>query len=399
MSKTCLFTIVAPNYLAQAITLKQSLDKFASVDFKIILVSDQKFNFHDPDINKIIINSKNLNINEYNKLSFSYNILEHCTNIKPACFNYFIDNYDYIYYIDPDIYFYQDPLLMNQFFEDADVILTPHSLSPVLDGKSPSELEFLRTGLYNLGFIGIRKSQSVKIFIDWWRVRCELFGINETYSGLFVDQKWIDLAPIFFKFIKTITNTGFNCGYWNLHERPISYLNNNYMAGFDQLFFFHFSGLDRMNFANISRHQSRTIAREGTAIYKLFQDYSKNLISNEVHNPNLKLPYSCFDNNYNITELARKYFWKNSCNYEDNTIFNSNSKLFKDLKRLNLITSKNIKTQTFGMHSDLSAYNNKIYLVEKLLNISLLILGPYKFFLLRKFIIQRFSITSRFFKW
>ncbi|WP_071467525.1 hypothetical protein [Polynucleobacter asymbioticus] len=400
MIKTCIFTIVAPNYIGQALTLKHSIDAYRDyIDFKIILVSDSKINVDNSIINDIIY-SFELGINNYKNICFSYNILEHCTNIKPGCFKFLIGKYDFLYYIDPDIYFYQSPLLLNSLFSNGDVLLTPHSLSPILDQFKPTELEFLRTGVFNLGFIGVKKSDKVTAFLDWWSERCELYGINETSSGLFVDQKWIDLAPCFFEFITISRSTGLNVGYWNLHEREIYFKNGSYYAGDDILLFFHFSGLDPHNFIKVSKHQSRVKLFKNTNIYNLFKDYSVLLIKNSESVKNVRIPFMEFDNGFFLTELARKYFWKNYKNYiEVENLFSSDSPLYKKLLSLGLISKKKSISPTIGSQSDLVKYNLQIKLIDIFLYALNFIIGPIKFYYLKRYVIQRFSIISNFYKW
>src|ERR1017187_7472506 len=39
---------------------------------------------------------------------------------------------------------------------------------------------------------------------------------------MFVDQKWINLAPCFFENVKILKQPGCNMAFWNLHERHLS---------------------------------------------------------------------------------------------------------------------------------------------------------------------------------
>jgi len=400
MNNTCIFTIVAPNYLGQAITLNNSIASYLdNVDFKIIIVSDDDIEIDD-DIKKNIIYSKDIGIIDYEKICFSYNILEHCTNIKPSCFRYLLDDYKYIYYIDPDIFFYQNPLTLNDFFSDQDILLTPHSLTPILDDFKPTELEFLRTGTFNLGFIGIKRSERVVCFLDWWEERCINYGVNETNSGLFVDQKWMDLAPCFFEFIKIIRNPGLNVGYWNLHERTISINNNILFSNNEKLIFFHFSGLDPYNFDNISRHQTRFKLNSGEVLYTLFEEYSFKLILNSKILYLATIPYSQFLNGIHITELSRKYFWKNHKQYSLITnLFSSSSQLYKDCLDGRLITKSNHKILNFSANSNLKKYSLQIVLLDYILYLIIFVFGPLKFYMFKKYLLQRFSILSDFYKW
>lgn len=400
MDNTCIFTIVAPNYIGQALTLKNSIDAYSSsVDFKIILVSDKKIDL-DVLIEPHIIYAKDIQIQGYNKICFSYNILEHCTNIKPACFKYLINSYEFVHYIDPDIFFYQSPSLLNNLFYDKDVLITPHILSPILDDYKPSELEFLRTGIYNLGFIGLRRSLNADIFLKWWAERCEKYGINQTSSGLFVDQKWIDIAPCFFEFIQISRHRGLNVGYWNLHERNIYKQDGEYYSSGDQLIMFHFSGLNPNDFQHVSKHQSRLFIDDSMELYHIFKSYSNSLILNSNNNIFYDIiPYCSFDNGLIISELARKFHLKNSFKYNCTELFSNKSQLYIDCKRKKLLTNVILKTGDYGSQSNLKKFSFQIRLIEVFLNIFKSILGPVRIYLLRKYLIQRFSILSDYYLW
>ena len=69
------------------------------------------------------------------------------------------------------------------------------------------------------------------------------FGFHDLRSGLFVDQKWVDLAPCFFDEIHILRHAGCNVAYWNLRERFLSDADNRVVVNGDTpLVFFHYSG-------------------------------------------------------------------------------------------------------------------------------------------------------------
>jgi hypothetical protein len=103
----------------------------------------------------------------------------------------------------------------------ADILLTPHILSPIRDDKKPMERDFLRSGVFNLGFVGVSNRPPAREFLDWWEARCLKEGFNELRAGLFVDQKWVNFAPCFFSGVEIIRDPGCNVAYWNLHERKL----------------------------------------------------------------------------------------------------------------------------------------------------------------------------------
>lgn len=396
-NKTCIFTIVAPNYFGQALTLQESLKPY-SVDFKVVIVCEEGYKTDVFDSEKIIY-SHQLGIENYEEKAFQFNILEHCTNIKPSSFKYLFRhiNYDFIYYIDPDIYFYQTPEDINKLFGDATVLLTPHTMTPILDDFKPSDLEFMRTGIFNLGFIGIRPGINSERLLDWWSSRCLELGFNETFSGIFVDQKWIDLSIVYFEGIHFTHNPALNVAYWNLHERNVTCDKGVYLVNSEPLIFFHFSGLDPLKPEALSKHQSRVVVNTDSALYKLIAGYSKILIENSAFNEN-GVPYTKFSNGVNITDMARRYFWKTRKQQSNVNPFDADSVLYKTLLKNSYITTKGGSYKSVSALSDMSQFSRKILIINLIFRIILKVLGPYRYFMLLRYLKQRFSIISAYYE-
>ena len=136
------------------------------------------------------------------------------------------------------------------------IVLTPHATRPYQDAKQPDEISLLRTGAYNLGFIGVAKTEESRAMLNWWQERCREHCVVQPEDGLFVDQKWIDLVPGFHPGTKILRDPGLNVAYWNLHERTIDSLDPPRCNG-SPLYFFHFSGLKTDRLEAISRYQNR----------------------------------------------------------------------------------------------------------------------------------------------
>jgi hypothetical protein len=395
--KTTIVTIVAYNYLTQALALHDSV-KCSDVRFVIVLV--EPLGTCDLPANLEIYYAEEIVGEAFESMSFMYSIIELCTNIKPAVLKYFIEFSDFIYYIDPDIYFYSNPNLINKYFDASDVLITPHSLTPILDGLSPGEMEFMRTGVFNLGFIGLRRSENSIKFLDWWSDRCINYGLNETSSGLFVDQKFIDLSISFFPFISVSRNFGLNVGYWNLHERHLLQIDGEYFIGNDKLIFFHFSGLDPFNPDAISKHQNRYSLETRNDLINLFYNYSDKLVKFRQNVKKTEIPFCKFDNDVFVTNFARRFYWKHKSRYLSKDIFLSTSDLYFDLLKNGLISKYNKKIQSsFGSQSDLSKLGLQIFIFDIFLKFLLRLLGPARFWNLVRFAMQRFSTISKFYLW
>ncbi|MNV42037.1 hypothetical protein D3C71_1336960 [compost metagenome] len=211
-------------------------------------------------------------------------------------------------YLDPDIRLYAPPAPVLEALDGgAEIVLIPHALAPVMDGFRPSDIDFMRTGSFNLGFIGLRQGLQAFAMLDWWEKRCLSHGFNDPSFGTFVDQKWLDLAPSYFEAVRILKHPGCNVAYWNLHERSVAIAESRYWVNGLPLIFFHFSGVNAWTPEILSRHQNRHVLSPGTALAELVRDYCAQLLVAN-HREWSKLPYAfgTLDNGARITPTMRR---------------------------------------------------------------------------------------------
>jgi hypothetical protein len=285
---TIVFTLCSNNYLAQAITLGQSLlIHNPNYTFKIGLVDRKNISIDYNIIPFEIVEVDNIGIEEWDKMILRYDIQELNTSVKPFYFNYFInsaESYENIIYLDPDILIYSPFFELENELESNDIVVTPHITIPINDDKLPGENDFLNTGLYNLGFMAIRISPNSKKMISWWATRLKNKGYNEVKSGMFTDQIWINFVPLFFEKVKLFNNPGYNMAYWNMHERVINKKDNKFIVNDNcPLVFFHFSGFIPSKPDTISKYQNRYTFGDRNDVTTLFQEYSTRLELNNFY--------------------------------------------------------------------------------------------------------------------
>jgi len=99
-------------------------------------------------------------------------------------------------------------------------------------------------------------------------------------KGLFVDQKWMDLVPGFFPDHKILHEPGYNAAYWNLHERPLTQKDGEWMADGQPLHFFHFSGYNAFDPLQLSKHQNRHRLSDMPTLKRLTDFYGNALLEN-----------------------------------------------------------------------------------------------------------------------
>lgn len=284
---TLAFTICSINYLAQARTLGESLvatnpsvrfvvglvDKLAGVTFE----ADKKPPFEWLEVQA-------LTIQNFEWMTAHYDITELNTAVKPYFIRHFFEKnpeVETVIYFDPDIIVFQplDHLLASLALHP--IVVTPHITVPHDDDLSTNENDHLNTGTYNLGFIALRRSSDVTEFVAWWCEKLAYECFNNVCEGLFTDQKWINLVPIYWPGTKIEKHPGYNVAYWNLHERHLSQRNGTFFVNETwPLQFFHFSGYGLNQPTVLSKYQNRHTFPTRPDVFPLFRYYAARLEAN-----------------------------------------------------------------------------------------------------------------------
>lgn len=282
------FTLCSNNYLAHAKTLGDSLRVTnPQVHFVIGLVDKRHpeidYDFFKPSE---IIEYHQIGFPIFEEMILRYNVIEFNTAVKPFYFEFLLMRYgngSKVYYVDPDIVFYQSLAKLSTILDRSNIVLTP-MLSHASAEVTTDELVALRHGMYNLGFIGVSHSDESFRFLRWWQERLIRHCIIDKPKGLFVDQKWIDIAPLFFDGIQVLKDPGYNMAWWNFAERKLlkSGEQNYVNSPEHELIFFHFSGYKVGRDYYTGRLNNADYAfKARPELQELFKDYSERLILNQ----------------------------------------------------------------------------------------------------------------------
>lgn len=350
--KNVVFTICAKNYLAQALSLKESTLKYNDVDFYIYLSDDKG----EEELPEVVLLDESW-IPNWKKMAFKYNVIEFSTSIKPFCIDHlYKKGYEKVIYLDPDIYVFNSLNYIFNSLESKSIILTPHRCIPIIETKGFIREETVsNVGIYNLGFIGLKNNHIGKKVVDWWKERLEHKCYIDLKNGLFVDQKWMDFIPGFFPDDILISqHLGLNIASWNLQEREIVYKNGRPFVQnkFKQddiypLVFFHFSGYSPNTPNQLDKRIQECNVFTYPALEPLIKEYNKTENKNKYsYYSSLNYSFNCFNNNIKILELNRFLYSKDSTLYNlDENPFCTDSQVYKTFKKKNLLSScKNINS-------------------------------------------------------
>jgi hypothetical protein len=278
------FTICSNNYLAKALVTAETFKAkhpdylffIFLVDMFIAEVSYENFD----DLKVIAIKDVVANIEE---LAEKYNIIELNTAVKPSVFTFLFNNYDFshILFLDPDLMIFDRFNEVEDLFykEGFSIIITPHGCSPIDDGRVPSEIDLSMYGLYNLGFLALKKSLETERFLDFWHNRLMKYCYINVERGMFTDQLWVNYAPIYFDGVLIFKHLGYNVANWNLYERQIERIDEVYKVNrIIKLKFFHFSHYKFENPYIISTQQNRHVIEEFEDLRTIIDIYQEKLI-------------------------------------------------------------------------------------------------------------------------
>ena len=245
------YTSIAANYLPKARVLAASLKRFhPEMRFRVVLVDEapSSLNVDEEPFDSLILPSE-IGLPNYRQWLFQHSVVEASTGVKGLALLRLLAavETDAVLYFDPDIVILRplDELLRS--FESESVLLTPHLTEPEadLDAIRDNELSVLKHGIYNLGFLGVRKTPEGRRFAQWWADRLEKFCYDDIPNGLFTDQRWADLAPAFFPSVSILRDPAYNVCTWNLTHRSVEgSLAGGLRVNGKPIVFYHFSGFD-----------------------------------------------------------------------------------------------------------------------------------------------------------
>jgi hypothetical protein len=400
MRLNVIFTIVTNNYIPLSNILGDSIKQSQpNTDFIVFVIGGFDENIISCNLKYKHISINNIGINNINELAFKYDLTEFCTAIKPICFEYIFElNYDKVIYLDPDIYVFSN---INHIFaglDDHPICLAPHIIYPELNytGYWPQG-RILAAGVFNLGFIGLKKNDRTILFITWWKNNLERFCFNERREGLFTDQKWMNFCPIYFPETLIIRDLGVDVALWNIHEREIVFKNNSYYVrkrnsenkDLSPLYFFHFSNLKFRNADCFERLIPFNLEKIPDAI-EIIKFYGKEIIKSDFllfnNIPNYK--YNYFDNGIHINKIHRRFYRKlldNNIKFEHPFSTDENS-FYWLLKKNKLISKEKVNYDNVLLRSrNHSSYKFKI--AKLAIRIIFRIFGFKNYILINRFIL------------
>ncbi len=390
-------TICSVNYLAKALVLVESyLAHHPEHGFTILLV-DRKVPVDLPKIpNVSFLWVEDLGIENFLQKAFMFDVIEFNTNVKPAVMLRLLKTNDAVIYLDPDIKVYAPLTTVLEGLQSHAVLVTPHTNFPILDGKKPDDVEFLKFGSFNLGFTAVSASEEGRSFLQWWSDRCLELGFYEPQLGLAVDQKWVQLAPCYFPTVGILRDPGLNVAFWNLHERRLSREHGSWQANGQPLRFIHFSSFNSAAPENIANKQSRFAPNSREDFIAAAREYADELHEKERTFPTSR-PYSFdffSDGSPVPAALRRAYALCHAALADVVDPFDASGKVHAFARRNGLL-SRNAKPARRRTFKDIGHGSLQVRVLDFLLRSALKLLGPDRYFDLMRYLSHISSIRNQ----
>jgi len=305
------FTSVTSNYIPKARVLATSVKTHNPDAVFSLMLADQlpeDVNLADEPFDEVFF-LEDLEITSLEAWIFKHSLVELCTAVKGPTFLKIFQTTgaDKVVYLDPDIVVLNNLDELSRIIDTYSIVLTPHQVEPetTRDAIVDNEICSLKHGVYNLGFLAIRRSSEGLRFLNWWTDRLLEFCYDDIPNGLFTDQRWVDLAPAFFD-VHILRDKTYNVATWNLtHRHVTSGKDDRLEIDGAPVKFFHFSGFD----SGDQEIMLKKYADGKNALFRLREWYVKALKrAGQDELGRLACIHSFYSNGESITDNARRLF-------------------------------------------------------------------------------------------
>jgi hypothetical protein len=273
-------TILARNYLPNALTLADSLRRHGDGTPLVVFLTDATPRTELPELDGVRwMRPSMLDLPDRTvlELAMSYDLVEFATALKPLIMENLLGEYEQVVYLDPDTYLVSRMEELGPALDDGTgIVLTPHYLTPCPSGSHFSEGHLLHVGVYNLGFCAVNRHAGE--LLRWWWDNLRAECLHDPLSGLFVDQKWMDIGSVLFG-AHVMRHYGYNVGAGNVRERPLARDSDGYYISStgDRLRLFHFHAFDPAqpeSLFNRLRTRAGPLPADNEALRQLCREYA-----------------------------------------------------------------------------------------------------------------------------
>ena len=235
-------SVVTAAYLPYARVLAESFREHnPSADFAVLVVDDHgQHSGRDESFRVIRPGDIGISAYELDVRGLMYTPTELVCSLRPALLRHLLDEgAAAAILMDADGCVYGDLEPIAEQARASGTLFTPHFLvaHPPPGVEDSLELVQIRYGVMNGGFLAVGPKSAT--FLDWLHMRLSRHCVNMPEQGLYLDQRWLDLAVALFP-NKVLKDPGCNVMCLNLHYRDVMWHGDQPSMPEGALRYFHF---------------------------------------------------------------------------------------------------------------------------------------------------------------
>jgi hypothetical protein len=182
---------------------------------------------------------------------------------------------EWVTYLDSDLFFFASPDPIYDEMKGAAFGIVPHRFARGLEGQR-------RFGLYNVGWVSVRRRDDGISALRWWRERCIEWCYDRVEGDRFADQRYLDRLPEMFGGVHVISHLGANLAPWNFADYRLQWNDGEVeIERRYKLLFFHFFGVKRSGGYYFNSHRLYHAPFSSLMKHKLYEPYTAALVEAE----------------------------------------------------------------------------------------------------------------------
>lgn len=236
-------TVITRDHLANAKVLADRLRLFHDEPLYVLCVDELEGRVDTAQLPFHVIALDDVLPVDRKDMKFFYTAFELCNALKPWLHRWILahTSHDRWIYLDADVLPFGSFAEAFANLEFAGILLTPQALTPPPPSLiTPIETGTLIYGVYNAGFMAIRRCAEATRFLEWHAERLATLCFRG-WRDVFVDQLWLNLAPIYFEGVRDWRHPGANVAPWNFYERTLARTGGGFTVNGKPLIFAHLS--------------------------------------------------------------------------------------------------------------------------------------------------------------
>lgn len=166
----------------------------------------------------------------------SRNKAEYCWTAGPSVIYHFLIKYklDKITYLDSDLFFLSDPIVIEKESGDCSVVITEQGIS---------EEDAKKYGRYCVQYLTFKNDKDGLGALTWWRDACIDWCFQIMEPTRYADQKYLDEFPNRWNNVYVLKNLGAGIAPWNMNKYQYTNDSLTYKGESWPLVFFHMHGV------------------------------------------------------------------------------------------------------------------------------------------------------------